>query len=366
MAETFKPPSNVGYDPFAAENAPRKIAPPPVAVRAPAPSVTKPVPKGTKKAKVVKKGGTTVKKGTTPKATGGAAPVAAPLGSATSILAKRPDLAWAINHPELGPILAQIDSLDPAEFAAKLYATNWWRTHGETERQAIAKAYTDPASYALDEQKMRAHVGELATQIGGNYDSGNIDQTVADMAIRFGWDDSQIVDELLRHSRRGNAPGRFNSLQSQIKAMSNDYMVQVSDDWAWNRAKEIISGDQSPDDVATQFKELAKSAFAGNQSLIEALDRGRTVRDWADPYIQTAAKELELSPDAMTLTDPKWNKFLYVQRDAQGNAVPMTLNDWTKEIRNNSIYGWDKTTGAREQAAGFAHEIAKQFGAVGS
>jgi hypothetical protein len=108
-------------------------------------------------------------------------------------------------------------------------------------------------------------------------------------------------------------------------------------------------------------REQSKSMFP---ALAAAIDQGITVRQYADPYIQRTAQLLEISPEAIDLTEPKYRKFLdNVLPDGKRSAMAL----WEVEtlLKKDPIYGYDATKGARTEAAQLSMSLAKQFGAVG-
>lgn len=146
--------------------------------------------------------------------------------------------------------------------------------------------------------------------------------------------------------------------KATIRRTVRDYHVMLSDDVIGQYAEKVVTGDLSADALTDEFKNLAKSHFP---ALAAYLDQGLTVQQAADPYVQLAAKELEIPDTAINLDDPKWSRPLQ-QVGGDGKPMVMTLYDWQKTLRSDDTYGWDRTSGARQQAAQFSQQLAQTFG----
>ena len=89
------------------------------------------------------------------------------------------------------------------------------------------------------------------------------------------------------------------------------------------------------------------------------LDAGLTLNDIFSSYKDVAASTLELSPESISFTDPKF-------RAAFGgpSTPPPTLDEWETMLRTDPKYGFDKTKKAKRDALSLAMTIAKTFGEV--
>ena len=85
------------------------------------------------------------------------------------------------------------------------------------------------------------------------------------------------------------------------------------------------------------------------------------VAQYADPYRQIAARELEMNPESVDLNDPRFRKMLD-QVNSKGERVAMTLSESAEYLRKLSE--WQQTRGANEKAATLTENILKTFGAV--
>lgn len=280
-----------------------------------------------------------------------------------SILAKRPDLAWAVNHPELGPLLARIDEMGDAEFAAALYNTTWWKTHGEKERHSIAEEATDPRTHELNLAETYDRVWDMAHQLTSQWgqEALRFFEVTAKQAYAKGWTDDQIRDELVRFASPGGKQGALNSTWAAIRQRgAREFGLPVSDQTAWQWSKAIASGEMTTEDLDVIFRDQAVGLYAG---LAKQLELGMTVREAASPYIEMAARELELNPDTIDLSDAKWNRAIN-QVDKEGNRTAMSLGDWQRTLRTDEAYGWDRTTAGRQAGYEMLVNMGRAFGKV--
>ena len=86
-----------------------------------------------------------------------------------------------------------------------------------------------------------------------------------------------------------------------------------------------------------------------------------TVAQYADPYKQIAARELEMNPEMIDLNEGRFRKMLD-QVDAKGNRVSMSLSESSEYLRK--LPEWQQTRGANEKAAALTENILRQFGAT--
>lgn len=108
------------------------------------------------------------------------------------------------------------------------------------------------------------------------------------------------------------------------------------------------------------IRQQAKQLFP---TLAKFIDDGGDIVQYVEPYRQTAAQYLEIPVDSIDFMEPKWRKLIdTVAPDGQRRAL--ALWESINLIRTDPVYGYDRTTGARTEAAQLATAISKQFGRV--
>lgn len=177
-------------------------------------------------------------------------------------------------------------------------------------------------------------------------------------AATEGWDENRLRGAIFAtdwFKTHGTA-----KVAAQIKEQSDSYLVPMDDQTRRNWSMKILTGEVQPAEMNTYLRETAKSMFP---QLAGAIDRGLTVRDYAAPYRSIAANTLEVAPESINLADTKWRRALDGMADDKGQRTAMSLFEWEKMLKTDTTYGYDRTKGARTEAAQFASKLQETFGA---
>lgn len=218
------------------------------------------------------------------------------------VLAELPSAAAFLDIPDLVPHLqARLNGeISDQEFAARVQNTNWWRTTPARSRQWMGLYALDPAT----------------------------------------------------------AERQIDERTANVKRAADDYFVPMADVTAREWSKKVLSGEIPEEAFNSYLREQAKSIMP---PLAGAIDRGITPSVYADPYRQVAAQTLEINPNEINFTDPRWQRAL-MQVDKDGNRTSMSLADWQTTLRSDPAYGFDNTQQARREAAMFAVKLQETFG----
>ncbi len=237
---------------------------------------------------------------------GGSGGVGAPADDWSTYQAKYPMFAWAFQDPEVRAKLQEgmAAGWGPDELQGAIYQTNWWRSKTNAERDWLQTLATNPK--------------EAERQLN-NYDS-----------------------------------------ITKYMSLAADYGIPTTFDAAARQVDRVVRGEIAPDALGQELRNMAKGLYP---QLAQQLDAGVTVADVYAPYKQIAANLLGVNPEAISLTDAKWQAPLQV-RDGSGTLRLATVDEWQTILKTDAKYGYDNTSGARQEAAQFANEIAKTFGRV--
>lgn len=235
---------------------------------------------------------------------GGAEPSSSPAPGLTDQDMRDTYPAWGafLDIPEIAAImrLSLSEGWPEEKLRGRIQATQWWRSTNSTARKWLVVEATDPAT----------------------------------------------------------AKKQIEGATAKFQKLARDYLVPVADITAKKWATDLLSGKVGEEEIQSYLNEQATSLFPG---LAAALEKGITVRQYADPYVQLAARELEVSPESIDLSDGKWNRALNtINKD--GQRVSMSLSEWEATLRSDPVYGYDRTAGARQKAAQFATQLAEKFG----
>lgn len=272
-------------------------------------------------------------------------------------------MTWALSNPELHSLFfnAVANKQSPDEIRANLEKTGWWQQHSDAARQFIQTQSEDPATA----QRMVADTGltlrNMAAQYGVPISTDRLAQMAND-AQQMGWNQAEMRQALAAEWHYDpNAGGNANPTVQSLKAQAGQYLVPLDDGTIGKWSQDMMSGAATPDSFKGYLVEQAKSLFP---SLTKALDSGITVQQYVAPYKMIAAKDLEVTPESIDFSQPKYAKALNQIDGKTGERVSMSTADWQQEIRSNDIYGYSHTKNAVDQAYDVATNLAKQLGAT--
>lgn len=267
-----------------------------------------------------------------------------------------------LDDPEIGPILKQAadENWSPQRLQGALFATQWWQTTSASARQWDNAYAQDPATVDAQIQQQMVDLKAQAAKLGFVIDVGHLHDLARD-SLRLGWDATQIANAIGAESFRNGKLSTSSTMQAVRQAVS-DYGIPMSDATMNQWGEQIATGVATTEDLRQQLVGMAKGLFPG---VADQLDKGLTVRQLADPYIQLAAQTLEVGPDTIDFKDPKWSAALNGV-DAKGVRRSLTLGEWSDKIKADASYGWSKTKGAQAQAFDLSDTLGKAFGKVAS
>lgn len=211
-----------------------------------------------------------------------------------------------------------------------------------------------------------ANGGDLARQTYG-YMAWALDDAelgpLLTQAATEGWDENRLRGALYATNwfkQHGTA-----KVASQLKEQADAYLVPMDEASRKAWAMKVTTGEVQPTEYVDYLRTQAKSLFGNNAALMSAIDRGVTVTEWASPYRAMAANTLELAPESVDLMDARFRRALDGGRDEKGQPMTMSLSDWERTLKTDASYGFDRTKGARQQAAQLASSVLTDWGFIG-
>lgn len=300
-------------------------------------------------------------------------------------------LAAFLDEPEVGDILRRgaRNGWTEQQLEQALQGTSWWKTTTDASRKWMAQQEQNPGEAQATLATRVSEAQTLARSLGVNISEAKLSE-IAESSLKLGWGQPQLRSAITAQyeygdendtgqGRRGpggprgravagaeqdasGGPGGEFGFAAEtirgVKEMAGQYLVPVSDAMLEKWTEQIVRGETDMNGFNAYVVEQAKSLFPG---MAGALDKGVTVAQYADPYKQIAARELEIAPESIDLNDPRYRKMLD-QTDAKGNRVSMTLSESAEYLRK--LPEWQQTRGANEKAASLTENILKTFGAV--
>jgi hypothetical protein len=285
-------------------------------------------------------------------------------------------LAAYLDDPEVGDVLRRAAREGWAEqrLEVELRKTTFWQRTTDSQRRWDALREQNPEDAQAQRANRSSEVSALARQLGVTLDPDDLAR-IADQSMRHGWSQTQIRNAVTAQyeysgGQESGADGKLvptpdtpgfgeaGQTARQMREMAGQYLVPVSEQMMERWTEQIVRGETDMEGFNSYLVEQAKSLFPG---MADALDKGITVAQYADPYRQIAARELEVAPESVDLMEPRYRRMLD-QVDGKGNRVAMTLSESAEYLRR--LPEWQQTRGANEKAAALTENILRTFGAT--
>jgi hypothetical protein len=268
---------------------------------------------------------------------------------------------------------AKAQNWTATEWQSHLEGTSWWQQTAPTLRQFYIDSH-DPRKASEFAQSLTNKVDSIATKLealgiyphatdpvtGAYVDNSKMMQGIAMDAMKNGWTDAQLAENLsTRSDILFSGGGQIGNYLDQIKSKANLYGVTLDSTKIADINRALLNPNDGRDyqyfltDVKNQafnnpmYKPFADIMKSNNTDLYSV----------TSSYRQQMAKTLEVDPTAIT-----WNDLMGKVVDSNtGNA--RTFSDFTKELRKDPL--WQKTQNAKETYSGMALDLMKMFGFVG-
>ena len=279
---------------------------------------------------------------------------------ATSLIAQLPPDVQKIFNDAIAAAQAG-QPLAPEALQGQLMQTTWFRTHSDSEKNLLWATITNPAEVQQEMNATALTVIQAAHTMGLHVSLG----TLANITHRYiaeNWaaDPNRLTYELSRLPNlpgQGYGPGDILTAENAVHQTAQDYGINISNQAATKWGQDIVGGltNQKAFEDYAKYQGMLNHPYWATQ-----IENGATVRQLSDPWVQQAAQTLEIAPESINLTNPKWQ---FTTKDAHGNQTPMSVAQWNVHLMQDPQYGWDKTQNARQAAFGIVDQIQQAFGA---
>lgn len=299
---------------------------------------------------------------TTPEATAAAAApqlsddeLASRYGYAVTFLRSIPEVYSIFKQAVSGQWTAE-------KFAGAFQGTQWYRTHGQAYRQAYEQQMDDPATWAENTRKQSSSIADNAAAMGVKLDAASLNKLVTDSLVN-GWTDNDLKNHLgllvQAVGNTGHYGGTAGDMEGDLRKMTSDYGQQVSDQTLLSVIRSISSGDSTENDYKAVVQKRAQDMYPGYN---DELQRGMSLRDVADPYIESMAQTLELNPQQIELMDPTIQYAMMAKGAPGGDGKPQSFSmyDFQKKLRADPR--WAKTKQAQDATSSAATKVLSDFG----
>lgn len=286
----------------------------------------------------------------------------------TSLQTQHPQWAqWILSHPELkktilewakipgGPTQTQID--------AAIYNTDIVQEFNAIQQNLDKLKALSPGEYKARVAKATEIAdNEIASQ--GVKVAEADRQKIIEATLNNGWSsqDPRLVKAVgaffnAKTVATGSAGG---STVSSLKALADKYMIPMAQVSLDELGKQIATGATTLADQENWFKQQAASLYPFMAGTIDTTPPST----WFSPLQQLIATNLNIPPSSVDWNDPsgKWMNLATKRDEKTGALVARSLAESTKEMRTNTIYGYDKTPGGIQSAFDLGTQIRSMMG----
>ena len=277
-----------------------------------------------------------------------------------------PSFVWALDHPELGPILNQAadENWNEVRIQGALQGTDWWNTTSSLAREMAMLQESDPAEFDRRLDQSLATVNAMVRDIGHALSDDQI-RDIATQGLMQGWTSEQFRQAVVANAervdtgaiRRGEVGGEVAVSKRDLRAIADEYLMDLSDGTLTKWIERVVSGEAN----LASFEHYVKGMVEAQMPFLsEFLEQGITPQEALAPYRQMMAQRLEIAPAEVNLRD---RKHLNTMRVMDGGEQRLaTVPEMQRNIREMLPDQWDKTNQARHTAADFTQRLATMFG----
>ena len=265
------------------------------------------------------------------------------------------------SQPDLSSIFTQAvnESWSDNKFEAAVKQTPFWQNNADTVRNAMVLKQTDPSTYNADVQASMVHIQDLAAKAGAPITSAQLCR-IAEQAVMFGMSDEQLNNTIGQYVDfiGGTLTGAAGVFAHNMKQYASDMGVDISDQSLKTNASLIARGLSTEQDYKDFINEQSKSLFPAFSSQIDA---GQSIRNIANPYVQTMAQTLEMNPNSIDIKDPTIMSAMN-GLNSQGQPVGKTITDFEQSLRGDPR--WNSTQQAQDQAMAVSKQVLQNMGMI--
>jgi hypothetical protein len=190
----------------------------------------------------------------------------------------------------------------------------------------------------------------------------------AEGAARLGLSGTRLRSYLFQsaaQSKSEKAQISQTATADKIRQIGADYGYTVTQD----ELDSVLTGqpERGSTNILTEqaLKERAKLALVGeNPHLKQQIDAGLTMKSMFTNYQTEAAKLLEVDPNSISVSDPKFRQALAYRDPKSGQVRQLSLSEWRQIVRTDKQFNYQYTKQANKDATDLGLTIARAFGKV--
>ena len=265
-----------------------------------------------------------------------------------------------------------LQASDPTNFDNLFKSSDWYKANGGQGLLAAEAQFTNPANYQAAFEIRKQAIQAEATKLGYTLpDDKNLNDLVTGSMYQafdasvYGSSDYQTklqskITQTAVNSKIPITSGAGITTEQSLRSTAQDMGVYVGDDYITSAANAVNdpSSNATLETYQQHLRDMAKSQYSGFAGLI---DKGMTMKQIADPYVQQMASTLEINPNLIDFSkDGMIQKALGAQIGPDGVSQPVPMWQFQQNLRQDPR--WQYTNNARDTVTGIAHGILKDFG----
>lgn len=274
-------------------------------------------------------------------------------GMAKSFMDSNPELKRLLNR-------ATKEQWDPDLFQAELKNTKWWKVTSDSMRQAQLMAKTDPATYKATISASRVAAEQMAVKMGAILSDGALNKLATNI-VNYGWQEAQIQDFLgnfIKFNDQKVLGGQAGAAFQQLRTLAYENGVSVTDEQLKTQAAYVVKGVSNMEKEAANIRGIAMGKYPAYADQIAA---GVSMKQIAQPYIQSMSKIMEIPDTDIDLSNPKIKAALN-RVGPDGKPQPLSLTDFETSLKDTP--DWRRTAQAQNQVMQVGRQVLQQMGLV--
>jgi murein DD-endopeptidase MepM/ murein hydrolase activator NlpD len=272
---------------------------------------------------------------------------------------------------------------DPELQTQIIQGTSWYKNQTDTQRKYAFFKQTNPGQFAADLQTNASEIVKMWAESGLTITAADAIKYAEQMMQQSVIQDGKVIkydkaylQKLMASSIKFDTTNTFESngkviydLDGKLETMAQalydraydyGYPSTVSNDgfkkWFESSIRGLVAGTLNPEDIDDELEKRAMSLFPG---LKDQMLRGQSLREAADPWINTIATTLEVDPKSLDLNNDIVQQALNYTDD-KGNVSPMNLYGAKKLARRSKDFDFTQT--AKEEKTNIAGIILRDHG----
>ena len=269
----------------------------------------------------------------------------------TKFREKFPAQSWLLDldrtkYPDLFKLLnkAVIEEYTPELFAAQVDATDFYKELSQSKQLKTIQSLVGTLGFEGTD-----FIKFVSDSINFGYQGEVLKQKVYEQVFEKDDAGNYVNPTALERTKKS---ADYISTQNIAKAFFNTNPADSD-------IEKVLTGQMLTADYERQQREFAKTRYGHLSNL---LDQGMTLESIASAYKTTAARLLELNPNAIDMSTGAFEQA--VTFGEEGKKRLMTNSEWEKLLRTDPQYGWEKTNNAKDEARALSANIAQAFGRI--